>query len=54
MQHSKTRIVPKLEQTAIFHGPAKPGKAANPTAVEKITAPAGDVKNVAYSYNWSG
>jgi hypothetical protein len=54
MQHSKTRIVPKLEQTTIFHGPAKPGKAADPTAVETITAPAGDVKNLSYSYNWSG
>jgi len=54
MKASKTRIVPNLEQTTIFHGPAKPGQAADPTAVEKITAPAGDVKNVAYSYNWSG
>jgi hypothetical protein len=54
MNHSKTRVVPKLEQTTIFHGPAKPGKAANPTAAEQITAPAGDVKNLSYSYNWSG
>jgi Peptidase A4 family len=55
MKASKTRIVPKLEQTTVFHGPAKPGKAANPTAVESsLSAPTGKVSNVSYSYNWSG
>jgi hypothetical protein len=51
IQASKTRVVPTLEQTTIFHGPAKPGKAVNPTAVE---GPAGKVSNTSYSYNWSG
>ena len=54
MKASKTRIVPTLEQTSIFHGPAKPGKAANPTAVEGNAAPSGNASNVSYSYNWSG
>lgn len=48
---SKTRLVPTLEQTTIFHGPAKPAKASNPTAVE---GPAGKVSNISASYNWSG
>ena len=55
MKASKTRIVPKLEQTTIFHGPSKPGKAANPTAVEgNSSVPTGKASNVSYSYNWSG
>jgi hypothetical protein len=55
MKASKTRIVPTLEQTTIFHGPAKPGKAANPTAVENsLSAPTGKASNTSYSSNWSG
>jgi hypothetical protein len=55
MAASKTRIVPKLEQTTIFHGPSKQGKAANPTAVESsMSVPTGKASNVSYSYNWSG
>ena len=54
MQHSKTRIVPNLEQTTIFHGPVKQGTAKNPTAVESNLAATGKVSNTAYSYNWSG
>jgi hypothetical protein len=55
MKASKTRIIPKLEQTTVFHGPAKPGKASNPTAVESsLSAPTGKVSNLSYSYNWSG
>ena len=34
MSHSKTRIVPTLEQTTIFHGPANQTKNAKPAAVE--------------------
>lgn len=54
MHASKTRIVPTLEQTTIFHGPAKPARAANPTAVESgASTPSGKVSN-ATSSNWSG
>jgi Peptidase A4 family len=54
MKASKVRLVPKLEQTAIFHGPAKPGKAANPTAVEPSPLLATQASNTYYSSNWSG
>jgi len=55
MKASKTRILPKLEQTTIYHGPAKQGKPVNAAAVDNTaSAPAGAVKNVSYSYNWSG
>ena len=54
MTHSKTRVVPSLEQTTLFHGPSKPGKLSDPTAVESLTALAGEAKNTADSYNWSG
>jgi len=54
MKASKVRVAPKLEQTAIFHGPVKPGKAANPTAVERSPLLATQPSNVSYSNNWSG
>ena len=54
MKASKARIVPTLEQTTIFHGPVKPGKAANPTAVESNPLLATQARNTSYSYNWSG
>jgi hypothetical protein len=55
MKASKTRIVPKLEQTTIFHGPANIAKNAKPSA-EPGNAPSatGNVSNVVYSSNWSG
>jgi len=56
MLHSKVRVVPTLEQTSIFHGPAKQAKtsAVKPTAVEKDFSLANQPSNTAYSYNWSG
>ncbi len=54
MQHSKVRMVPTLEQTTIFHGPAKPQKLANPTAVESNAALSLQPSNTYYSGNWSG
>jgi hypothetical protein len=55
MNASKTRVVPKLEQTTIFHGPANLAKNAKPSAAQSNAASAtGKVSNVAYSYNWSG
>ena len=52
---SKTRIVPKLEQTEIFHGPVKQAKTpANSTAVENALAATSAASNTSYSYNWSG
>ena len=54
MQHSKTRMMPTLEQTTIFHGPAKPQKLANPTAVESNAALSQQPSNTYYSSNWSG
>ena len=54
MKASKVRLVPKLEQTTIFHGPVKPGQAANPTAVEYDPLLATQSSNTSYSYNWSG
>jgi len=54
MKASKTRIVPHLEQTTVFHGPAKHANAAVSNAAEsKLSPPPGVVKN-ALSYNWSG
>ena len=42
MKASKTRLMPSLEQTTIFHGPAKPGKQRTPplwkTAYRRPTA----------------
>ncbi|HEY1987398.1 MAG TPA: G1 family glutamic endopeptidase [Terracidiphilus sp.] len=48
MKASKTRIVPKLEQTSVFHGPAKQqnGKNTTPGAVSN--------GGTATSSNWSG
>jgi hypothetical protein len=45
MTASKTRIVPHLEQTSIFHGPAALPKRANAASGETESA---------NSYNWSG
>ena len=52
MQHSKTRIVPSLEQTAIFHGPMKQAKAQNAASVAGNLALG--VPSNSNSYNWSG
>jgi hypothetical protein len=54
MNASKVRIVPKLEQTSIFHGPAKPAKLAEPTAVENNPLLSTQARNTNYSSNWSG
>jgi hypothetical protein len=55
MSHSKTRVVPTLEQTTIFHGPAQIKKSvANPTAVESNASLAQQPSNTLYSSNWSG
>jgi len=54
MNASKTRVVPKLEQTEIYHGPVKPAKLANPMSVEFAPGLASQPSNTAYSYNWSG
>jgi len=54
MQHSLKRIVPKLEQTAIFHGPAKQAKAANAASLANDLSLANQPSNTSYSYNWSG
>ena len=53
MKASKTRVVPQLEMTSIYHGPRRDAKPANPTAVESLANGAG-LKNTSYSYNWSG
>jgi hypothetical protein len=54
MKASKVRIVPKLQQTTIYHGPVKPGKSANPTAVEYSPLLSTQASNTSYSSNWSG
>lgn len=54
MKASKVRVVPKLEQTSIFHGPVQQGKVANPTAVESDPLLSSQASNTSYSYNWSG
>lgn len=54
MKASKTRIVPKLDQTEVFHGPVQRTKLANPTAVENSPELASQASNTAYSSNWSG
>jgi hypothetical protein len=56
MQHSKSRIMPTLEQTAIFHGPVQQAKssAVNSAAVAKNATLASLPSNAANSYNWSG
>ncbi len=56
---SKSRIAPRLEQTSVFHGPARQAKSAkadpNATAnaIANASAP-GSVSDTVYSYNWSG
>lgn len=54
MKASKVRMVPKLQQTNIFHGPLKPAKIANPTAVESNPLLSMQASNTSYSSNWSG
>ena len=54
MNHSKTRVVPALDQTTVFHGPAKVQKNTNPTAVESNAALMQQPSNTMYSSNWSG
>jgi hypothetical protein len=54
MTHSKTRVTPSLNQTAIYHGPAQVRKNANPTAVEGSAGPLLQPSNTLYSSNWSG
>lgn len=54
MHHSQTRVFPKLEQTAIYHGPAQIKKNANPTATESNASLALQPSNTLYSSNWSG
>jgi len=54
MKASKVRVAPNLQQTSVFHGPVKPGKIANPTAVESNPLLATQASNTNYSSNWSG
>ena len=54
MNHSKTRVVPALDQTTVFHGPAKVQKNTNPTAVESNAGLMPQPSNTMYSSNWSG
>ena len=56
MDHSKSRVVPTLEQTAIFHGPAKQAKtsAAASDAVANTLSVSDQLSNISSSYNWSG
>jgi hypothetical protein len=54
MKASKERVAPNLEQTAIFHGPVKQAKIANPTAVESDPLLSTQASNTSYSDNWSG
>ena len=54
MKASKVRVTPNLEQTAVFHGPVKAGKVANPAAVENSPLLSTQAINTSYSYNWSG
>jgi hypothetical protein len=54
MKASKTRVMPKLEQTSIFHGPANVTKNAKPSAESNAANTNSPVSNVSYSSNWSG
>jgi len=54
MNASKHRIVPKLEQTSIFHGPVKHAKLADASAVENNPLLSTQARNTSYSSNWSG
>lgn len=50
------RIVPTLEQTAIYHGPRREAKPASAAAVSNLAtlSNASAASNTAYSSNWSG
>lgn len=52
MKASKTRVVPVLEQTSIFHGPAQLVK--KPAAQESDAAASSETNTTYYSSNWSG
>jgi len=54
MEHSKTRINPKLEQTSIYHGPAKIEKNAPTSGLQSNASLAVQPSNTLYSSNWSG
>src|SRR6266702_8865806 len=56
MQHSKSRVMPTLQETSIFHGPAKQAKANGVTsaAVANNVSLTNQPSNTSYSYNWSG
>ncbi|HEY3705283.1 MAG TPA: G1 family glutamic endopeptidase [Terracidiphilus sp.] len=54
MQHSKTRVTPKLQQTSIYHGPAQIKKQVNTAAAERQPGLAQQPSNTYYSSNWSG
>jgi hypothetical protein len=56
MQHSKSRVMPTLQETSIFHGPAKQAKANGVTsaAVANNVSLSNQPSNTSYSYNWSG
>jgi hypothetical protein len=56
MQHSKSRVMPTLQETSIFHGPAKQAKSNGVTsaAVANNVSLSNQPSNTSYSYNWSG
>lgn len=54
MSHSKTRVTPKLEQTAIYHGPAQIKKNASSNAMAAHPGLPQAPSNTLYSSNWSG
>jgi Peptidase A4 family len=56
IQHSKTRVVPTLEQTGVSHGPVQQTKATAKAgdAQNAFASAPGKESNVAYSSNWSG
>lgn len=54
MKASKVRVAPELQETKIFHGPAKLATVANPAVVESNPLLSMQASNTTYSYNWSG
>ena len=54
MARSQTRITPVLEQTNIFHGPAKLHAASTRSAAESDASVPPRASNTYYSSNWSG
>jgi hypothetical protein len=54
MAASKTRVLPKLEQTNVYHGPAQLAKNAKANTVESSLGATEKASNTSYSYNWSG